>query len=407
MANSITSKTICRAITGMARIKTYDAFVLIGGDYRSEQNSNSKIQRFINWLAQCIDKNYVTRTQSEVNYKKQALGDGFISVAEQILKAKFTDDTNVNIKLEIDNETLEIVSYPGDPDKLFVRQFWDDRELVGINLTMLKSIMLKEYLRYKRNTEVSTEQIVLTGFCLNNLDLRSMDFKNCSLPDLFGCRLNGIDFDMTTIFMRREMCQIDDRTFDRLQDHNVLSMDLVVPELLQTRRLDVGEIDPKAIREVRKIRSYDIDEIFSSDNPDLATKKRHHLQYDKDCVVACFRRLNLEGIPINLAYVDLRELDLSNLDLAHANLFGANLTNANLRRANLIRADLERTILWETDLRDADLAQAKMDHAKINIFIRRSQRAEVFQNICAQYDKGNISCARVNNRDVVVYYIDD
>ena len=75
MPHNITPKTVCRAISGLVKLKTYESFVRIGGDYRSAQNSTSYIQKFINWLAQCIDENYAVRTLSEVNYKKKALGE--------------------------------------------------------------------------------------------------------------------------------------------------------------------------------------------------------------------------------------------------------------------------------------------------------------------------------------------
>ncbi len=71
--NTTTPKTVCRAITDFVATQNWEAFVEIGGDYRAQQNSTSSIQKFINWLAQCFDRDYVTRTLSEVNYKKDLL----------------------------------------------------------------------------------------------------------------------------------------------------------------------------------------------------------------------------------------------------------------------------------------------------------------------------------------------
>ncbi len=208
MSNDITPRTVCRAFSGLVKGKTYESFVRIGGDYRSAQNSTSYIQQFVNWLAQCIDKNFAGRTLLEVNYKKKALSESFLSVAKEILKAKFDDNNTVNINFKIGNEPLEIVSYPDDSGRLYVRHLWHDQELIGINLSTLKKLLLTEYIRLNRLDEGGTQQINLVEFDLTGLDLRDMDFRNCSLPDLVDCRLNDIDFDLATTFKKRQRCDI-------------------------------------------------------------------------------------------------------------------------------------------------------------------------------------------------------
>jgi len=405
MSHNITPKTVCRALSGFVHEKTVESFVRIGGDYRSAQNSTSSIQRFLNWLAQCIDKNYAVRTLSEVDCKKKALGESFMSVANEILKAKIVDNDTVNIKFMIGNEPLEIVSYPDNPERLYVRHLWNDAELSGISLPMLKTIMLTEYLRLHRLYQGVAKQINLTDFDLTGLDLRDMDFKNCSLPDLVGCRLNDIDFDMATTFKKREMCEIDEGTFDCLQAHNASPKSLVVREFSKDSCAIYGD-DSTFSTGFRRLRSYDIEQIFGSDNPDLATIKRHHLQFNKDLVISNFEKMRRNGVSINLSHVDLRELDLSEMNLTFVNLSGANLTNANLKNADLGWANLGNAILWNSDFRDVKLSHTEMGHAKIRILIRTKYYSEVVQNICHQYDASKISRDLLGARDALVCCFD-
>ena len=320
MANTITPNTVCRAVSGLIREKTVDAFVRIGGDYRSEQKSC--VQKLMNWLAQCFDKNYATRTLSEVNYKKKALGSDFQGFATQVLKAKLADDYTVCIPFEIDNQQLEIVSYPANPKKLYVRHQWTDTELEGVHLATLKSILLKEYIDLQKKSEYETGLINLTEFELLGLDLREMDFTGCSLPDLVRCRLSGIKFDRSTNFNsgRRKMCEIDDVTLDRLHQHKLSSRELVVQEFSDGVREGGTCTDHFTYPDDQKPSTYNYGQIFNSDNLDLATIKRFHLQYDRKGIVKCFKEMRQNGIPINLAHVDLSGLDLSKMDLSGVNL---------------------------------------------------------------------------------------
>lgn len=409
MPSTITPKTVCRAITGFVAKQNWEAFVEIGGDYRAQQNSTSSIQKFINWLAQCFDRDYATRTLSEVNYKKHALGRDFSSVAQAILMAKPAADGTVHIRFELDDEPLEIVSYPANPAKLFVRHCWADKELQDIDLPTLKTILLKEYIRLQKQCELGPAQIDLTAFNLTGLDLREMDFRNCSLPSLSRCRLTGIHFDMTTNFnsWKRYGCEMDWRTVDRLQQHEILCAKLVVQKFPDEESETFKNGDRISVPEFQKISTYNLEQVFSSDNPDLATQKRLLLRYELKEVKKCFIEMGQKGIAINLADVDLSDINLSGMDLTGANLYGAILTNTDLRNANLNHSDLRHARLCNTDMRNATFRCSKIYKTQFDIVIHGTHFSEVAQFICGPHDKQKISTGWLDCRHMVVHCHDN
>jgi len=408
MANAITNATVCRAVGGLVQKQNWEAFVRVGGDYRALQNSTSIFQRIINWLAQCFDEDYDSRTLDEVSYKKTALGRDLKSVAVAILSAPLAADRTVHIEFEIDRQAFEIVSYPGDPGKLFVRHQWNEVELEGVNLSALKVILLKQYIRLQRQSEDRGEQSDLTNFNLKGLDLRDMDLTNCSLPDLSGCLLTGIEFDMTTNFNshKRFGCEIDKVTVDRLQQHEILSAKLVVPEFSNETSEGYGKGDQVLVSEIQKISTYNYGQIFSSDNPDLATEKRILIRHSKQIVIKCFEEMRKNGLRINLTYVDLSDLNLKRMDLSSVNLYGAKLNYTNLEGANLICSDLRHAKMWFTDIRGAEIHAAQLDRAEMNVIVRREELWKLVVRHNGKYDQNHLPTERLNECDLLVHCTD-
>ena len=399
MANVITEKTVCRALLfSLAKERTCESFAQAGADYRSLQNSSSHVQQLINWLAQLLDKNYATRTWAEIQYKKQALHDGFMGMAEQVLMAKVAIDGTVHINFEIGSEPIEIHSFPANPGKLFVRHLSRDVELEKGELKQVKEILLKHYLQMKRDAQEDSgdySQIDLTAFDLSGCDLRSLNLRNCALPDLVRCNLNHIQFDTDTTFKKRQMCKFDNVTFDRLQAHRAAQSGYapqefpieVTPVLTTEIRDDtpmeqVRTEDPPISMAVggdtvESTKKYTYEQLFSSDNPDLATIKRQVMLYRMPEIPGCFELMRSKGLSINLAHVDLSGLNLEGMNLEKVNLHGADLTGSSLEKSNLHLADLRSATLDRIRLSSAELALVIQKRAKIKSVLIRDHNTYI------------------------------
>jgi uncharacterized protein YjbI with pentapeptide repeats len=324
---------------------------------------------------------------AEVDYKKEALQDSFMNMAEEILKAKLAVDGTVHIDFNFDNQPFEIFSLAKNPGQLIVRHRYKETELEGADLQKLKVVLLKQYMRLKRDAEGEAGQIDLTAFDLTGFDLSEMDFRNCALPDLVRCNLSGMSFDSTTTFNKRLMCVIDDETFDRLQDHALIQKKLLL------QKSPIGYIEKIVLEcpdEPQSIGRYTLGQVFGSDNPDLGSIKRFLLQDRLELVKKTFEQMRQEGIPIYLAHVDLRGLRLAKLDLQKVNMYGADLTDTDLDNAQLMSADLRCATFVRTSMRNADLWCAKMHRAKIiSMLVYTADQSNVVSGILGgEYGKG-------------------
>lgn len=368
MSNTISNKTVCRGLTGIALQKTCASFAKIGADYRAAQTT--PIQKFINWLAQLLDSNYAVRTLSEVSYKEQALRRDFMAMAEEILKAKVAEDGSVSIRFKIDDEDMEIVSNPVSPHtpgKLYVRHLWNDQELSVIDLQGLKLILLKEYMRLTRPTLDAGTQMDLSRFDLTGMDLTEMNFENCLMPDLVECRLLNIQFDITTTtFGKRTMCRIDDNTVDRLQGYGYQNNDGVVPENLSIDLTQIPE-NPQVMNP--SISRMSMSTVFSSKNPDFALKKAGLLRYKKAEANNCFQQMREDNMEINLTELDLRNFDLRGMNLRGANFSGTKLEYTDFAHSNLSYCSFQNAVLFHTYLYGADFAYTNMLHAAKELVI--------------------------------------
>lgn len=377
MANTITNQTVCRALSGLAFKKTSESFAQVGADYRSAQTT--PVQKFINWFAQLIDKGYARRTLVEQNYKEEILSANFLYVAKAILEAKTAADLTVNVPLKIDGERIEIISDPKNPSTLLIRHCWNDVELKGVDLRSLKVILLKQYLIMVRETEGESIKIDLSSFQLNELDLSSFNLKNCTLPDLQYCTLTDIGFNENTVFKQRRICKFDRTTFNRLQVYEYNKKHIVQ----EFWTMESAEITSRYNFTIPNLSSYTLEEIFSSDNPDLATEKREQLQYNKAAVSACFRQMRTKGLAINLANVNLSDLDLSNMNLEKINLRGADLYLTNLKNTNLNFADFQGASLTGTILFNATYVKTNiLDARNVALQIRAAERIRAMKFLC-------------------------
>jgi len=194
MANYVSTNTVCRALSGLVKGKTIDSYVRTGGDYRSVQNDSSRIQRFINWLAQCIDNHQIKIAIKRALISatcdsgiKRKIFENIMNIEQRVQnERRIRSDTPVDISyIKAINELLDEIRKSG------CRIILDNTDFSSVNLS---------------NLDLTNSSAVKAKFNSMNMDhvvWRNVDFSDAQF---FSSEIRHCHFDHVTfrraIFMK-------------------------------------------------------------------------------------------------------------------------------------------------------------------------------------------------------------